>query len=175
MQHCFDDNMVDRKLYVIVIVTVMVMSAQGFKSRVNPCSYETDSSDSFLVRHLLTSWQPAWQPSHFDPHTCTRTSICWTRVQTAWKLPHSVRQYMLYRLSYAGSATSVALRSQENIQHLFLGALKEKSVTIQTNAFLLMLLNKSVTIKSTSWIVTDCRTSASQIDWNRQKELGMKT
>ena len=30
------------------------------------------SSDSPLVRHLLTSWWPAWQPSQFDPHTCSR-------------------------------------------------------------------------------------------------------
>ena len=30
------------------------------------------SSDSPLVQHLLTSWQPAWQPSHFDPRTCSR-------------------------------------------------------------------------------------------------------
>ena len=35
-----------------------------------------DSSDSSLVRHKLTSWQPAWQPSPFWPtylHTCLRT------------------------------------------------------------------------------------------------------
>ena len=29
-----------------------------------PCLCEKDSSDSPLVRHLLTSWQPAWQPSY---------------------------------------------------------------------------------------------------------------
>ena len=23
------------------------------------------------MRHLPTSWWPAWQPSHFDPHTCS--------------------------------------------------------------------------------------------------------
>ena len=29
------------------------------------------SSDSPLVRHMPTSWRPTWQPSHFDPHTCS--------------------------------------------------------------------------------------------------------
>ena len=30
------------------------------------------SSDSPLMQHLLTSWLPAWQLGHFDPHTCSR-------------------------------------------------------------------------------------------------------
>ena len=33
-----------------------------------------DSSDSPQVQHLLTSWRPAWRPSLFAPHTCTRTA-----------------------------------------------------------------------------------------------------
>ena len=31
------------------------------------CLYATESSDSPLVQHLLSSWRPAWQPSHNDP------------------------------------------------------------------------------------------------------------
>ena len=35
----------------------------------------TDSSDSALVQHLLTSWQPAWQPSFPDPYTCKQALV----------------------------------------------------------------------------------------------------
>ena len=49
----------------------VVMSALCFKAKVDSlvcilCHlHETDSLDSSLVRHLLTSWQPAWQLSCF--------------------------------------------------------------------------------------------------------------
>ena len=47
------------------------MSALGFKAKVDSvacmfhCLPTMNSSDSPLVRHLLTSWQPTWQPSRF--------------------------------------------------------------------------------------------------------------
>ena len=47
----------------------------GFKTRVDPfpcmlcCLCATESPDSPLVRHPLTSWWPTWQPSWFNPHT----------------------------------------------------------------------------------------------------------
>ena len=41
-----------------------VTSALGFKARVASLQ-ATDSSDSPLVWHLLTAWQPAWWLSHF--------------------------------------------------------------------------------------------------------------
>ena len=49
----------------------------GFKGQVGsficmlPHLHKMDSSESPLVRHLLTSWQPAWQPSLFDLLTFT--------------------------------------------------------------------------------------------------------
>ena len=51
-----------------------VTSVMGFKDRVDPllacflACIEMDSSDSPLVRHLLTSWRPALHSSFFDRH-----------------------------------------------------------------------------------------------------------
>ena len=44
-----------------------------------PRLHATDSSNSPLVWHLLTSWWTTLQPSLNDPRTCTRTSIGGTR------------------------------------------------------------------------------------------------
>ena len=50
---------------------LLVPSALGFKAIVNSlicilcCLCTTDSSDSPMVRHLLTSWWSVWQRSHF--------------------------------------------------------------------------------------------------------------
>ena len=54
---------------------LLLTSALGVKSRVDSLacvfchSWAADSSDSLLVRHLLTSWRPAWWLNHFDPHS----------------------------------------------------------------------------------------------------------
>ena len=51
-------------------IGLLVTSPLGFKARVDTfacmlcCLCAMESSDSHLVWHLLTSWQPAWQPSH---------------------------------------------------------------------------------------------------------------
>ena len=57
-----------------LIFGLLVMCALCFKVKVNPlCTlHKTESSDSPLVRHLLTSWQPAWQLSRF--HLCIWSS-----------------------------------------------------------------------------------------------------
>ena len=94
---------VDNSFYVFSIkfldvnlicgATDMVTSALGFKARVDTlacmprCPCPMNSSDSNLVQHLVTFWQSAWQPSYFDPHTCTHTSI-------------NVTRQPLYRMSY---------------------------------------------------------------------------
>ena len=44
---------------------LLVMSALGFKAWVNPRLHAMDSPDWPLVQHLLTSWWPAQQPSHW--------------------------------------------------------------------------------------------------------------
>ena len=49
---------------------------------------DTDSSDSHLVQHLLTSWQPVWQLSLFDSHTCTLTSIGGMNLRSNMSLLH---------------------------------------------------------------------------------------
>ena len=52
-------------------------TALSFKACVVPFTYvlchlsAKNSLDSPLVRHLLISWHPAWQPSQFDPRPCT--------------------------------------------------------------------------------------------------------
>ena len=62
---------------------LLVMSALGFKNRVDPftcilcCLCAPNSSHSPLLRHLLTSWCPAWQSSRFDPRTCTHSPTWW--------------------------------------------------------------------------------------------------
>ena len=60
---------------------LLVMSAQSFKARLDPLACmlhhlcATGSSDSPLVQHLLTSWQPAWQSSCSNPHTCEQALV----------------------------------------------------------------------------------------------------
>ena len=50
-----------------LVFGLLVMSAQGLKTKVDPLTrmiYQLsmfDSSDSALVQHLLTSWQLTWQ------------------------------------------------------------------------------------------------------------------
>ena len=57
-----------------------VMSALGFNTRMDSltcmirCLCATDSWDSPLVRHQLTSRRSAWRPSHFDPHTLLKAN-----------------------------------------------------------------------------------------------------
>ena len=54
---------------------ILVMSAFGYKARVDPLScvhhrqHAAESSESPLVRHLLSSWQPAWQPDSSNQRT----------------------------------------------------------------------------------------------------------
>ena len=54
---------------------LLVMFAPSFKTRVDPLTCRlhlmrgTESTDSPLVRYLLTSWRPEWQPSRSHPHT----------------------------------------------------------------------------------------------------------
>ena len=52
------------------------------------CLCATESPDSPLVRDLLTSRWPTWQPSCFNPHTYEQ-ALVGARV---WDLTHSVRQ-----------------------------------------------------------------------------------
>ena len=60
---------------------LLVTSAMGFKARVCSivcmlhCLHAMNSSDSPLAQHLLTSWQPAWQPSLLDPRTCVQALV----------------------------------------------------------------------------------------------------
>ena len=49
-----------------------------------------DSSDSPLVQHLLTSWQPAWQPSCFNPWGSNPVSSV--------PLPQCLTKETLYRM-----------------------------------------------------------------------------
>ena len=58
---------------------LLVTSPLGFKARVGSLIQTwqrgvcvTCSLRSPLVRHLPTSWQPAWQPSHSLPRTVSR-------------------------------------------------------------------------------------------------------
>ena len=74
----------------------------GFKTRLDLllvcflCLHTMDSSDSHLEWHSLTSWQPAWQLSLFDPHTCKHvykhwwSSDPWPLVGQPSALNHSV-------------------------------------------------------------------------------------
>ena len=79
-------------------------SALGFKARVDSFTsmicylHTTDSSDSSLVQHLLTSWWPAWSLSCFDPHTCIQALLgLESRIERATISQHVTRQ-ALYRL-----------------------------------------------------------------------------
>ena len=59
----------------------LVMSALGSKARVDPLTcvfhhlHATESSDSPLVQHLLTYWQPAWQPSCSNQRSCKEALV----------------------------------------------------------------------------------------------------
>ena len=72
---------------------ILVMSAQDLNTRVDSptcmlcCPCTMDCSDSPLVWHLLTSWWPAWQLSHFNPRTCEQALV-----GSSVLLPHSMRQ-----------------------------------------------------------------------------------
>ena len=60
----------------------LVMSALGFKARVDPflCAFSLIwSSNSPLVWHLLTVQRSAWQLSLFDPHTYRHEHKFWWR------------------------------------------------------------------------------------------------
>ena len=60
-----------------------------------------ESSDSSLVQHLLTWWQPAWQPSHSNPHTCKQALVeLESGIYCAADSQHETRQTFC-RLSYA--------------------------------------------------------------------------
>ena len=63
------------------------------------CTHTMESSDSPLVRHLLTSWRPAWQPSRSRTSTCEQflvlfshfyhhvfTGVCHS-VHRGWQTP----------------------------------------------------------------------------------------
>ena len=60
---------------------LLVMSVSGFNANVDSpvcilhCLDTTDSSDSTLVQHLLTSWQLAWRPSCCDSLTCIHVLV----------------------------------------------------------------------------------------------------
>ena len=43
------------------------------------------SSDSPLVWHLPNTWQPPWQPRHFDPHTCCCQTYPQALVVSRWE------------------------------------------------------------------------------------------
>ena len=67
-------------------------------------------SYSPLVRHLLTSWRPAWQPSCSLPHIFEQPLVGFkSSIYSA--TTHNVRpgRQILYRLSYADSAKKVNL------------------------------------------------------------------
>ena len=74
---------------------LLVVSNLGFKARVDSLAcvlYQlcaTDSTDSLLVWHLLTSWQPAWQLNHFNPHTCEQALV---GIESSMLPPHSMSQ-----------------------------------------------------------------------------------
>ena len=76
---------------------LLVMSALGFKARMDSlvcilCHlHETDSSDSPLVRHLLTSWQPAWQLSCFI-YILVYKHWWGSSLRSSMALPHNIWQ-----------------------------------------------------------------------------------
>ena len=53
----------------------------GFEARIETLIcllhylHAMNSPHSYLMWHLLTSWWPVWQPSHFDPHTCIQALV----------------------------------------------------------------------------------------------------
>ena len=77
--HCFLlEEMEDTRLFVEPLDSsfgLLVMSALGVKARVDSLPsvlhhlHATYSLDPPLMRHLLTSWRPAWRSRHFDPRT----------------------------------------------------------------------------------------------------------
>ena len=99
---------------------LLVTSPLGFKARVGSALFELSRGirvmlhipwDSPLVWHLLTSWWPAWQPSHLF-HIPARH--WWDSKLGAIMLPLTVWDQagqMLYRLSYPGSAERLTYKS----------------------------------------------------------------
>ena len=114
------------------------MSPLGFKARVGSALIKLSAGirvtlhipwDSPLVQHLLTSWQPAWQPSHLfhiparywwdsKPGAIMSPLTVWDQADALLtelsRLRHcsqcEIRQ-TLYRLSYPSSATAHSVRS----------------------------------------------------------------
>ena len=93
-----------------------VTSPLGFKARMGSALFELSRGicvtlhvpwDSPLVWHLLTSWQPAWQPSHLFQ---AMRGIGGTRNQelSCCRSQCEIRQ-TFYRLSYPGSALVLEL------------------------------------------------------------------
>ena len=78
---------------------LLMTSALGFKARLclflvcfgHLCT-TTDCWDSPLVRHLLTSWLPAWLLSHFRSTYSYLSIIRGSSPGSSVPLPHSVRQ-----------------------------------------------------------------------------------
>ena len=94
---------------------LLVTSPLGFKARVGFALFELSGGicvmlhvpwDSSLVWHLLTSWQPAWQPSHLfhipARHWWDSKLGAIMPLLTVWDQAGQT----LYRLSYPGSAIS---------------------------------------------------------------------
>ena len=69
----FSKNILEDSPFCGACFGLLVTSTLGFKVRVDPlvCVFHClhASSDSHLVWHLLTCWQPAWQPSYSHPLT----------------------------------------------------------------------------------------------------------
>ena len=82
---------------------LQLTSALGFKSGVDPltcllcCFRATESSDSSVARHLLTSWQPVWQPSRSHPRDILlRTNHSLVISQTVCVLFFQYDQFVLF-------------------------------------------------------------------------------
>ena len=102
---------------------LLVMSALGFKARVDPlacmlCCCAMKSSDSLLVQHLLTCWWQAWQPIHSHPHTCENTNwwgsrlgsivhIAASQCETRQTLYQLGEKYYVLLLGYQSKCDSV--------------------------------------------------------------------
>ena len=92
-----------------------VISPLGFKVRVGSLISHLAEAymlhirwDSPLVQHLLTSWQPVWQPSPSLPYTCEQALVgLETRIYHAASAPQCETRQTFYRLSYAGSAINL--------------------------------------------------------------------
>ena len=103
---------------------LLVTSTLSFKTRVDPlvCVFHClhVSSDSPLVWHLLTSWQPAWQPSCSQPLTYEQALVGHeTRIYHACCCCSQCETWqMLYKLSYTGSAFFLKIFFEDSHQFL---------------------------------------------------------